>query len=550
MHHPQNILIVGGGTAGWLTAAMLRRCAPPTVTISLIESSTIPTVGVGEATLPGIIQVLRYIGIDEAEFLYECDAIFKLGIRFSRWNPRRDFWHPFGAVTGPVVLVNDWLRRFAADSAAPPVDDVLGQGTWRIASANLAPQSAGRPPFSGDLRVYAYHMDAGRYAELLKRHAVAAGVRHVVDDVTEVEVGQDGWIRRVQTAGHGALNADLFFDCTGFRGMLINAALGEPFVSYGAHLWCDRAVAINVPGEPAERGDLPPYTLSTARSAGWIWEIPLFSRTGTGYVYSSGYLSPEQAEAELREHLGVTDDIPARHIRMRVGRNRRIWVGNCIAVGLAGGFIEPLESTGIGLIEDTAEFFLYFSPDLSWDEALAEKMNSFMAARYDFVRDFVTCHYLTAARDDTPFWRELHRDPGVQTPGVGEVLDQWHRGALAGLRLADGSPAPFTPYSWAYIIGGNELRPQRVTSAGPDPADLARAAAQLAASTAAVAQVAARLPDNRQRVRELRQAWQRGERPPAAPDPGAYAGISHGNVSQYLTDGHKDLIAARRVPPD
>lgn len=541
---------MGGGTAGWAVAAMLRRCAPPTMTITLVESSSIPTVGVGEATLPGIMQVLRYIGIDEAEFLTECDGIFKLGIRFCGWNPRRDFWHPFGAVTGPSILVNDWIRRFAADGAneaagtVPPIDDALGQGTWNIAAANLAPQSAGCPPFTGDLRVYAYHLDAGRYAELLKRHAIAAGVRHVVDDVTKVEVGPDGWIRHVLTAGHGALDADLFFDCTGFRGMLINAALGEPFVPYAQHLWCDRAVAINVPAEPGVRGDLPPYTRSTTRSAGWIWEIPLFSRAGTGYVYSSAYQSPAEAEAELREHLGVPDDLPARHLRMRVGKTRRVWVGNCIAVGLAGGFIEPLESTGIGLIEDIAEFFLYFSPDLSWDEATVAHLNTYMDARYDLLRDFVACHYVVAARDDTPFWRDLHRDSGVRTRVIDDVLDQWHRGVLASQRAADGSSAPFTSYSWAYIIGGNDVRPQRVPPGGLDAGELARATAELAASSAAVARVADQLPDNRQRVRELRQAWQRGERPPTSPDPGAYAGIPHGNANQYLTDGNKNLIGA------
>jgi tryptophan halogenase len=542
------VLIVGGGTAGWITAAFLRRCLSPAVTVSLIESSAIPTVGVGEATLPGIKQVLRYIGIDEAEFLAECDGIFKHGILFQGWNPRRDFWHPFGAVKGPAILVNDWLRQFAADEAVTPLDEVLGQGTWPIAADGLAPQSASCAPYTGDLRVYAYHMDAGRYAELLKRHAIAAGVQHIVDDVTGVEVTPGGWVREVRTAGHGALAADLFFDCTGFRGLLINGALGEPFVSYGDHLWCDRAVAINVPAEPAERGDLPPYTRSTARSAGWIWEIPLFSRAGTGYVYSSAHLSPDAAEAELRDHLGIADDIPARHLRMRVGKSRRVWVGNCIAVGLSGGFIEPLESTGIGLIEDVAEFFLYHSPDLLWDDALAAKLNAFLDSRYDFTRDFILCHYLTSARDDTPFWRELHRDPGVRTPGVEDVLDQWHRGALTGLQPTDGSAAPFTAYSWAYIIAGNGLRPQRVPPDGLDQAELGKAKAQLAASTAAVAQVARRLPDSRQRVAELRLAWQRGERAPAAPNADAYGGIPHGQVDGYLTDGRQGLIGAHVKP--
>jgi tryptophan halogenase len=542
IHRPQRVLIVGGGTAGWVTASFLRRSAPD-VEITLVESAAIGIIGVGEATLQGLRQMLRYVGIDEAEFVTACDASFKLGIRFSGWNPDRDFWHPFGAVTGPSVLVNDWIRG-AARGSEVPIDVALDQGLARIAYAGLAPQAEGRAPYTGDLRTYAYHLDAARLADLLKRHAIGNGVRHVLDDVTDVDVTPGGWISEVRTAGHGALSADLFFDCTGFRGRLINEALGEPFEPFSQHLWCDRAVALNLPTAAADGASLPPYTRSTTRSAGWIWEIPLFSRSGNGYVYSSAYQSPEDAEAELRAHLGVGDEIPARHLRMRVGKSRRVWVGNCIAVGLSGGFIEPLESTGIGFIQDIGEFFVYLSPDLSWDDELAAKMNAYIDGEYDFTRDFVACHYLTAGRDDTPFWRDLHRDPSVHTTGMDDVLDQWHRGSLDGLRPKDGSRPQFTRYSWAYIIGGNGYRPERAADAPIDAVELAEAKADLAASTAAVAEVAARLPGNRQRVRELREEWQRGERPAFVADPDAYASGTH-QVTGYLTDGKRSLVSAR-----
>jgi tryptophan halogenase len=544
VHRPHEVLIVGGGTAGWVTAAMLRRAAPPEVTISLIESSDIPTVGVGEATLPGLRTLLRYIGIDEAEFLLDADAIFKLGIRFLGWNPGRDYWHPFGAVTGPAVLVNDWLRNAAAGRDLP-IDTMLGQAIWDIAAARLAPQSAARPPYTGDLPVYAYHLDAGRLAQLLKVHAIEAGVRHVVDNVTSVEVRADGWISHVQTEAHGALHADLFFDCSGFRGLLINGALGEPFESFGRQLWCDRAVALNVPGEPASRGDLPPYTSSTAREAGWIWQIPLFSRSGNGYVYSSAYTDPDRAEAELRAFLGADDSVQARHIKIRTGKSRRVWVGNCIAVGLAGGFIEPLESTGIALIQDVGEFFVHFSPDLAWDDTFAAKLNGFMDASYDFIRDFVACHYVTAARDDTPFWRDVRRDPAVRTPVIDEVLDLWDRGELHGLQHADGSRPAFRPYSWAYIIGGNGVRPRRAAAGDLDPGELERAREELDGKTAAVRAMAGLLPDHRERVRDLREAWQRGERPQAVPDQAAYARMPHQLVTGYLTDGQEVPWAPR-----
>jgi len=546
IHRPQRVLIVGGGTAGWVTASFLRRSAPD-VEITLIESAGIPTVGVGEATLQGIRQMLRYVGIDEAEFITDCDAGFKLGIRFSGWNPDRDFYHPFGAVTGPSVLVNDWLRNTARGSQVP-IDETLDQGLGRIAEAGLAPQSAGWAPYTGDLRTYAYHLDAARLADLLKRHAIKNGVTHVLDDVTGVDVLPNGWISQVRTAGHGALGADLFFDCTGFRGRLINEALGEPFEPFSQQLWCDRAVALNVPTPDADQAALRPYTRSTTRSAGWIWEIPLYSRSGNGYVYSSAYQSPEEAEAELRAYLGRGDDIPARHLSMRVGKCRRVWVGNCIAVGLAGGFIEPLESTGIGFIQDIGEWFVYLSPDLSWDDESAARMNAYIDGEYDFTRDFVACHYLTAGRDDTPFWRDLHRDPSVRTAGIDDVLDQWHRGSLDGLRPKDGSRPQFTRYSWAYVIGGNGYRPERAADARIDADELAHAKADLAASTAAVAEVAGQLPGNRQRVRELRDAWRRGERPAFAADPDAYAGRPH-QVAGYLSDGSRSVVGARNPAP-
>lgn len=542
LHRPRRVLIVGGGTAGWITASLLRRTAPPEVTITLVESATdVPVMGAGESTLAGIRHLLRSVGIDEGEFFADADATFRMGVRFQGWNPDRDFWHPFGAVLGPSVLVTDWLRT-AARGGGAAIDDVLDQGTGKIAAARLAPQSAGCPPYTGDLRVFGYHADAARLVDLVRHRTIATGVRRVVDDVTDVEVGAGEWIRRVHTAKHGPLEADLFFDCTGFRGRLIHQALGEPFDSFSRNLWCDKAVAIDVPAEPADRGDLFPYTVSTAHSAGWSWEIPLFSRSCNGYIYSSAYLSPQQAEAELRAHLGVPDGIPARHINMRVGKSRRTWVGNCIAVGPAEGFIEPLDSTGTGLVQSIGAFFMGESADLAWDDKLAARMNAYRDAMYDGLRDFVVCHYVTSPRNDTPFWRDLHRDQAVVTPGVEDVLGQWHSGVLTGLRRMDGGTPSFSPYSWAYVIGGNGLRPERAADAEVDAGELAKAKADLAAATAAVAAISAKLPDHRLRLRELRQAWQRGERPPLGPEESS--SLAYQQMEKYMTDSKRGLLGA------
>ena len=251
LHRPRRVLIAGGGTAGWITAFLLRSTAPPDVTITVVDSAAdASALGAGESTLPGFRNLLRSAGIDEGEFFAETDATFRLGVRFRQWNPARDFWHPFGAVLGPSVLVTDWLRTAARDGGAA-IDDVLDQGTGKVAAARLAPQSAGCPPYTGELRAFGYHADTARLADLVRDRAIAAGVRRVADDVTDAEVGPGGWIRQVRTAAHGPLEADLFFDCTGFRGQLIRQALGEPFDPFSRHLWCDKAVTIDVPAGPA-----------------------------------------------------------------------------------------------------------------------------------------------------------------------------------------------------------------------------------------------------------------------------------------------------------
>ncbi len=235
-------------------------------------------------------------------------------------------------------------------------------------------------------------------------------MRHVLDDVVDVALDERGWISHVVTKQHGELHGDLFVDCTGFRGMLINQALGEEFLSYQDTLPNDRAVALRVPA--GETADLRPCTTATAQDAGWIWTIPLFGRVGTGYVYASDYCTPDEAETALRKHVGpAADDLEANHIRMRIGRSRNSWVKNCVAVGLSSGFVEPLESTGIFFIQNAVEQLVKHFPANGWDDGLRRSYNRQIANVMDGVREFLVLHYYAAAREDNQYWRDAKTRP-------------------------------------------------------------------------------------------------------------------------------------------
>ena len=407
----REIVIVGGGTAGWLAAVYLNRALGggdgPACTITLIESSDIGTVGVGESTLPTLRLTLKTCGIDETEFLLRCNASFKMGIRFVGWSGRPGhevFYHPFGTV--PTVrrlsVSHFWHRRYLAGDRRPFAEVCFP--ILPACEARRAPKVLGDEPFGGEW-IYAYHVDAGLLATYLKELGTARGVRHVVDNVVEVQRRPDGAISHLVTERSGDLRGDLFIDCSGFSGLLINKTLGEPFDSYAPYLFCDRALAIPVEyGE--EQAPVDSYTTATALSAGWAWKVPLFTRTGNGYVYSSASLTPDQAEAELRRHLGeAAKDSPARHLAMRVGRTRNAWVKNCVSLGLAGGFIEPLEATSIALIELGLANLVNNFPSTLFEPGLIRKYNAIMQRYYEAVRDFIVLHYCTTNREDTPFWR-------------------------------------------------------------------------------------------------------------------------------------------------
>ncbi len=452
----KSILIVGGGTAGWMSAAYLSRfMAGSDCTITLLESPEVGTIGVGEATIPSLVKFVRTLQLDEDEFLRRCHATYKLGIQFIDWIEKDyAYWHPFGvvgAVVKGVDLFHYWLIARRAGHDAGPYTSYSLQA--QLAEAGLAPR-----PLQGSSPIiergaYAYHLDAGALAEYLQEIATAAGVRHVVDHVQHVPLDERGFIDRVTTAGGGELSADLYLDCTGFKALLIEQALGDQYVDWSRQLLCDRAVVTQLPRDDATQ----PFTRSTALDAGWVWRIPLDNRVGCGYVYSSSHVDEETAARELLDYAAglAGAALEPRLLKMRVGRRNDFWVKNCVSVGLASGFIEPLESTGIFFIQRSLELLTEYLPDRSFHHALSETYNRRMSAIYDDVRDFIVLHYLLNRRDDKPFWRDSR---SITVPdSLRARLELYDEiGIVEPVRST-----PFRETSWYCILAGGRRLPRR-----------------------------------------------------------------------------------------
>jgi tryptophan halogenase len=426
------ILIVGGGTAGWLTAAYLAKrlgaSRPDGVRITLIESSEIGILGVGEGTFPTILRTLAAIGVDEARFMRESSAAFKQGIRFVDWlhAPEGDrhthYYHPFALPReeGGLELLPYWLLGVAGGDASF-ADAVTLQE--QVCEAGRAPKRVSDAGFRGPMN-YAYHLDAGRFATFLCDVAKELGVTRLIGNVEAVNLDESGAIASLGTREHGEIRADLYIDCTGFRGQLIGGALGSRFLSKNDVLFVDRAVAMQVPYASPD-ALVPPYTISTAHEAGWTWDIALESRRGIGYVYSSAHASDEDAEQTLRRYIGpASRELSSRLLKLQVGWRERHWIRNCVAVGLSGGFLEPLESTGIMLIEAAAYLLASFFPRGGGMEQAAAQFNSLMTRRYERIVDFIKMHYFLTRRTDSAFWRDNAR-PETATDSLRAHLEMW-----------------------------------------------------------------------------------------------------------------------------
>lgn len=459
----EHITIVGGGSAGWMTAGLLvsylnRRTDRPDTRISLIESPNVPIIGVGEATTLSTFQTLGQMRVDEYDFIKHCDASFKCAVRFRGWDMlrdggRSDYYHPFDAppfVWGLSPALH-YLRRARRSEAPPPFAHCMS-ALPAMMDACRAPRTLDAEYYRG-IAPYSYHLDATRLGEYLKGFCTALGVTYVSDDVVDVTFDERGFIGSLELKQRGTYPVEFVIDCSGFRSLILRQALGEPFIPYGDHLLCDRALAVQIPHRP----DVPlePYTTSTALSAGWAWNVPLRSRRGTGYVFSSQFRSDEEAIEELRAHLGQDGkDAEPRVIPLTIGRAQRSWVKNCLAVGLAGGFIEPLESTSIHLIQVAVRRFIDFMPGRDCAPPLVDRFNETTRQMFEDIRDFISMHY-AVSNLRTPFWQAA-RSEAVIPDAVRERLRLWRHKIPSGLDLDVENPL-FSEWSYVYVLFGKHF---------------------------------------------------------------------------------------------
>ncbi len=452
-HPVKHIVIVGGGTAGWMTAAAMAKVLVGDFTIRLVESDEIGTVGVGEATIPQIRQFNQSLEIDENDFVRRTQGTFKLGIQFVNWARVGDSYvHSFGALGRDHALLpfhQYWLKAHLAgkvsDIAPYCLNSVAALQGKFMRPANLGADS----PLSSI--AYAYQFDAALYARYLRDYSERRGVRRTEGIVKDAVLRtNDGFIEAIVLASGERITGDLFIDCSGFSGLLIEQTLHAGYEDWSRWLPCDRALALAC----APAGPPTPYTRSTAREAGWQWRIPLQHRIGNGYVYSSAHISDEQAADTLLKNLDAPPLTAARQLRFVTGKRRRTWVRNCVAIGLAAGFLEPLESTSIHLIQSAITALLSFFPDQGFDPVLIERFNQKSSFDWERVRDFLILHYHATERGDTAFWNDC------RTMSVPERLLEYMDLFRGSGRFYRENEELFTQISWVQVMLGQRITPR------------------------------------------------------------------------------------------
>jgi tryptophan 6-halogenase len=453
---PKQIVIVGGGTAGWMAASILLHAwRNQGVKISLVESEDIGIIGVGEGSTPALRKFFSYLRIDEKDWMPACNATYKAGIYFDNWTGTnqpcpKSYFHPFYTrwdQQGAFAFVDAVNQRRKGNNSVHAHPDSYFLA-FHLAQANKAPLPINAQ--LGNQVNYGYHFDSQLLGKFLRDRAIASGLTHIVDTVVHVTQKDTGDITSIRTQTHGDISADFFIDCTGFAGLLISKTLQEPFISFKENLFNDTAVTL-----PTEIGDLiPPATRSTALDYGWAWQIPLSNRYGNGYVYSSDFISADKAEAELRQHLGVTEHLhQARHLKMRVGRIENHWKNNCLAVGLSQGFIEPLEATALAIVQSAIENFVdCFDKPIT--ASTRDTFNQYINNLIEGIRDYIVTHYLLNTRTDTEYWRAC-REQAIASPQLQSLIECWDKGGdFLQLLFDQARPTVYQPESWFCIFAG------------------------------------------------------------------------------------------------
>lgn len=503
----RHIVVLGGGSAGWIVAALLAAehggPGPDALQITLVESPDTPSIGVGEGTWPSMRETLRRIGLHEADLVRECDAAFKQGSRFDGWvtGAAGDrYYHPFSLPHGhgEADLVGGWLH---AGQGLPFAECVSPQP--HLCHESLAPKQTTTPAFAA-VANYGYHFDAVKIGLLLRRHAVEKlGVRHVQDEVVSVRSHENGDIAALQTRAHGDVEGDLFIDCSGMPSLLLGQHFGVALQSQRHVLFNDNALAMQLPYADAN-GPLASATIATAHAEGWTWDIGLPGRRGLGLVYSSAHTSAEAAEVALRrqaERTGGPRDLPTpRRISFTPGYRERFWHRNCVAVGLSSGFIEPLEASALALVELSAAMIRDEMPaDRAEMDVVAKRFNEAFSYRWSRIIDFLKLHYVLSRRDDADYWRD-HRRADSQPERLRELLQLWrHRAPYRGdlYRIEEVFPAA----SYQYVLYGMGFRP---APSAPRPDRLAQAQARFKEAAATTRRLMGGLPRHRDLIHHIR----------------------------------------------
>ena len=504
----KKVLILGGGSAGWLTAGVIAAEHGEGLDITLVESPDVPTIGVGEGTWPSMRDTLRKMGVSENSFIAQCDVSFKQGSKFIGWKTGEDsdfYYHPFSLPQG-FFDVNSLPFWQTHASSMPFADAVSPQ--HRVCEQGLAPKQPATPEYAAVLN-YAYHLDAAKLGNFLRDHCTKnLGVTHVADHVSAVNASDEGYIESLDTLHNGSLAADLFIDCSGANSVLLGKHFQEPFISRQSVLFNDRALAVQVPYVDNTR-PIASATLSTAQRAGWIWDIGLPTRRGVGYVYSSAHSSDSQAEEDLRIYLANSigkknaEAAEFRQLKFSPGHRASFWQKNCVAVGMSAGFIEPLEASALALVELSAAMIRDSMPaNRAVMDIAAARFNERFQYRWDRVIDFLKLHYVLSQRRDSEYWRD-HCAVSTIPERLQELLKLWQYQPPSRLDFAQPEEI-FTAASYQYVLYGMGFKTQ-VAAATRRSADIDLARRYFDENAAQTQRLLQGLPPNRELLAKIGQ---------------------------------------------